>query len=269
MSTKHRPSVLTRVADLGYQARQLLVVFGASARLFARLLVLLLHSVGQFKPLVKQIFILGNRSLSIIILCGLFVGLVLALQLYNILQQFDASDMSGMIVAFALLRELGPALTAILYAGRAGTSLTAEIGLMKSNDELTAMELMAVDPVKDVLAPRFWAGVISVPLLTAIFSAVGIVGAYLICVPMIGLDAGPFWSLMQNNIDVFNDIGNCLLKSLVFGMAVTFIALWQGFNCTPTPEGVSSATTHTVVVASFTTLALDVVLTIFMFLSGK
>lgn len=266
---KAKSSIWTALADLGYQTRQLLAVLGASSRLFVRLMLLLPHSFRELRPLVKQVFILGNRSLSIIFLCGLFVGLVLALQLYNILQQFDASDMSGMIVAFALLRELGPALTAILYAGRAGTSLTAEIGLMKSNDELTAMELMAVDPVRNVLAPRFWAGVISVPLLTAIFCAIGIIGAYLICVPMIGLDAGPFWSLMQNNLDVFHDIGNCLLKSLIFGMAVTFIALWQGFNCTPTPEGVSSATTRTVVVASFTTLALDVILTIFMFLSGQ
>lgn len=261
-------SCLRFVSDLGFKTREVLEVLGTSSRLLLRLMLLLGSSVKQFRALLKQIFILGNRSLSIILLCGLFVGLVLALQLYNILQQFDASDMSGMIVAFALLRELAPALTAILFAGRAGTSLTAEIGLMKSNDELTAMELMAVDPVRDVLAPRFWAGVISLPLLTAIFSAVGIIGAYLICVPMIGLDEGSFWSLMQNNIDIFHDIGNCLLKSLIFGMAVTFIALWQGFSCLPTPEGVSSATTRTVVVASFTTLALDVVLTIFMFLSG-
>lgn len=268
MSDKKNASPWLSPGELGYRVRQLLDVFGTSTRLLLRLLVLLGSMFSQFRALEKQLFILGNRSLSIIVLCGLFVGFVLALQMYNILQQFGAADVVGMITGFALLRELGPALTAILFAGRAGTSLTAEIGLMKSNDELTAMEMMAVDPVRDVLAPRFWAGVIAVPLLSAIFIAIGIIGAYLVCVPMIGLDGGSFWSLMQNSIDIFHDIGNGLLKSLIFGVAVTFIALWQGFNCQPTPEGVSRATTRTVVVASFTTLALDVVLTIFMFMAS-
>lgn len=249
--------------ELGFRVRGFFTEFGASIRLLLKLLVTLCN----FRPLVKQLYVLGNRSLSIIVLCGLFVGFVLALQMNNIIERFGAGNMVGMVTAFAMLRELGPALTAILFAGRAGTSLTAEIGLMKSNDELTAMEMMAVDPVREILAPRFWGGVISLPLLTAIFVSIGIIGAYLVCVPLIGLDGSVFWSMMQNNIDVFHDVGNGLLKSLVFGVAVTFVALWQGFTCIPTPEGVSRATTRTVVVASFATLALNVVLTIFMFMS--
>lgn len=264
MSKKNRQSsVWFSPTELGFKARQFLAEFGASSRLLLRLF----FSLGQWRAFIKQVFVLGNRSLSIITLCGLFVGFVMALQMYNIMQRFGASNVVGMVTAFALLRELGPALTAILFAGRAGTSLTAEIGLMKSNDELTAMEMMAVDPVREVLAPRFWGGVVAVPLLAAIFIAIGIIGAYFVAVPLIGLDGGTFWSLMQNNIDVFHDIGNGLLKSFIFGIAVTFIALWQGFMAQPTPEGVSRATTRTVVVASFTTLALDVVLTIFMFMS--
>lgn len=250
-------------SELGFRTRGFLSNFGASVRLLLRLFA----TASALKPLVKQIFILGNRSLSIVTLCGLFVGFVLALQMYNIIQMYGAENMVGMATSFALLRELGPALTAILFAGRAGTSLTAEIGLMKSNDELTAMEMMAVDPVKEVLAPRFWGGIIALPLLTAIFVAIGVIGAYLVCVPLIGLDGSMFWSLMQNSIDVFHDVGNSLLKALVFGVAVTFVALWQGYTSLPTPEGVSRATTRTVVVASFATLALNVVLTIFMFMS--
>lgn len=268
MSDRRKASPWLSPSELGFRVRQLLEVLGASARLLLRLLAMVGTVVAHFRSFAKQLFVLGNKSLSIIGLCGLFVGFVLALQMYNILQRFGAADMNGMVIGFALLRELSPALTAILFAGRAGTSLTAEIGLMKSNDELTAMEMMAVDPVRDVLAPRFWGGVVAVPLLTAIFSAIGILGAYFVCVPTIGLDGGAFWSLMQSNIDVFHDVGNSLLKGLIFGVAVTFIALWQGFNCQPTPEGVSSATTRTVVVASFTTLALDVVLTIFMFMAS-
>lgn len=263
MSGKKKASPWLNPSELGFYVRQFLTVMGAATRLMGRLL----SSLCPVKPLLQQLFVLGNRSLSIITLCGLFVGFVLALQMYKILQQFGSANVVGMVTAYAMLRELGPVLTAILFAGRAGTSLTAEIGLMKSNEELTAMEMMAVDPVRDVLAPRFWAGVIAVPFLSAIFIAIGIIGAYLVCVPMIGLDGGSFWSLMQNNIDLFHDIGNGLLKALIFGVAVTFIALWQGFNCQPTPEGVSRATTRTVVVASFTTLALDVVLTIFMFMA--
>ncbi|MGL4667462.1 MAG: ABC transporter permease, partial [Saezia sp.] len=190
-------------SELGFRVREFFAGFGTSIRLLLRVII----TPCAFRPLVKQLYVLGNRSLSIIVLCGLFVGFVLALQMYNIIERFGAGNMVGMVTAFAMLRELGPALTAILYAGRAGTSLTAEIGLMKSNDELTAMEMMAVDPVREVLAPRFWAGVIAVPLLTAIFISIGIIGAYLVCVPLIGMDGSVFWSLMQNSIDVFHDVG--------------------------------------------------------------
>lgn len=250
-------------AEIGFEVRSFLTTLGASIRLLLKLFI----TGCSFRALVKQLYVLGNRSLSIIVLCGLFVGFVLALQMYNIIERFGAGNMVGMVTAFAMLRELGPALTAILFAGRAGTSLTAEIGLMKSNEELTAMEMMAVDPVREVLAPRFWGGIIAMPLLMGIFVSVGIIGAYLVCVPLLGLGGSEFWSMMQNSIDVFHDVGNGVLKSLCFGVAVTFVALWQGFTCQATPEGVSKATTRTVVVASFATLALNVVLTIFMFMS--
>jgi phospholipid/cholesterol/gamma-HCH transport system permease protein len=193
------------------------------------------------------------------------VGFVLSLQGYYILQRYGSSEALGLMVDLSLVRELGPVVAALLFAGRAGTSLTAEIGLMKAGEQLAAMEMMAVDPVRRVLAPRFWAGVVVMPVLAAVFSAVGIVGAWLVGVALIGVDPGAFWSQMQNGVDVWADVGNGLLKSLVFGVAVTFIALLQGYECRPTPEGVSRATTRTVVIASLTVLGLDFVLTAMMF----
>ena len=178
---------------------------------------------------------------------------------------YGATESLGLIVNLALVRELGPVVTGLLFAGRAGTSLTAEIGLMKAGEQLAAMEMMAVDPVKRVLAPRFWGGVIAMPFLAAVFSAVGIIGGWLVAVPLIGIDAGSFWSQMQGGVDVWADVGNGVIKSLVFGFTVTFIALLQGYNCKPTPEGVSAATTRTVVMASLATLGLDFVLTAMMF----
>jgi phospholipid/cholesterol/gamma-HCH transport system permease protein len=168
-------------------------------------------------------------------------------------------------VALSLVRELGPVVTALLFAGRAGTSLTAEIGLMRAGEQLTAMEMMAVDPMRVVLAPRFWAGVIAMPVLAALFSAVGIIGGYIVGVLMIGIDAGAFWSQMQSGVDVWRDVGNGVIKSVVFGIAVTFIALYQGYEAKPTPEGVSRATTRTVVFASLAVLGLDFLLTALMF----
>ncbi len=214
---------------------------------------------------VDQIFFVGNRSLSIIAVSGLFVGFVLALQGYYTLQRYGSAEAVGLLVALSLVRELGPVVTALLFAGRAGTSLTAEIGLMKAGEQLAAMEMMAVDPVLRVLSPRFWAGLIAMPLLAAVFSAVGILGGWVVAVPLIGIDAGSFWSQMQGGVDVFADIGNGVIKSVVFGVTVTFVALLQGFACKPTPEGVSRATTRTVVMASLAVLALDFVLTAMMF----
>ena len=175
------------------------------------------------------------------------------------------ADALGLMVTLSLIRELGPVVTALLFAGRAGTSLTAEIGLMKAGEQISVMEMMAVDPIDRVLAPRFWAGVITMPLLGAVFSAMGIIGGWVVGVLMIGVDGGSFWSQIQGGVDVWADVGNSLIKSLVFGIAVTFIALQQGFEASPTPEGVSRATTRTVVMASLTVLGLDFILTAMMF----
>jgi phospholipid/cholesterol/gamma-HCH transport system permease protein len=190
---------------------------------------------------------------------------VLGLQGYYTLQRYGSSEALGLLVALSLVRELGPVVTALLFAGRAGTSLTAGIGLMKAGEQLSAMELMAVDPVQRILAPRFWAGVITLPLLAALFSAVGILGGWVVGVLMIGVDSGAFWSQMQGGVDVWRDVGNGVVKSVVFGFTVSFVALLQGYAAQPTPEGVSRATTRTVVVASLAVLALDFLLTATMF----
>jgi phospholipid/cholesterol/gamma-HCH transport system permease protein len=212
-----------------------------------------------------QIHFLGNYSLAIIAVSGLFVGFVLALQGYYTLQRYGSAEALGLLVALSLVRELGPVVSALLFAGRAGTSLTAEIGLMKAGEQLSAMEMMAVDPVQRILAPRFWGGVIAMPLLAAVFSAVGIIGGWLVGVVLIGVDPGAFWGQMQGGVDVWKDLGNGVVKSVVFGLTVTFVALLQGYEAMPTPEGVSRATTRTVVVASLAVLALDFVLTAMMF----
>ncbi len=221
--------------------------------------------VRRPRLVMKQIHFLGNYSLLIIGVSGLFVGFVLGLQGYYTLNRYGSEQALGLLVALSLVRELGPVVTGLLFAGRAGTSLTAEIGLMKAGEQLTAMEMMAVDPLAVVLAPRFWAGAIAMPVLAAIFSAVGILGGYIVGVIMIGVDSGAFWSQMQGGIDVWSDVGNGVIKSVVFGFAVTFIALYQGFGAKPTPEGVSRATTRTVVYASLSVLGLDFLLTALMF----
>jgi phospholipid/cholesterol/gamma-HCH transport system permease protein len=252
-------------ARIGRAVRLRLAAIGFATRLFLRLLALAGVALRRFGLVRDQIHFLGNHSLSIIGVSGLFVGFVLGLQGYYTLQRYGATDALGVLVALSLVRELGPVVSALLFAGRAGTSLTAEIGLMKAGEQLSAMEMMAVDPVRRVLAPRFWAGVIAMPLLAAVFSAVGIIGGWLVGVGLIGLDGGAFWSQMQGGVDVWADVGNGVIKSVVFGFAVTFIALLQGFLAHPTPEGVSRATTRTVVMASLTVLGLDFVLTTMMF----
>lgn len=252
-------------AELGFQVRQLLEAWGYASRLLWRLVRLLGPCLRRFGLVRDQIFFLGNHSLAIIMVSGLFVGFVLALQGYNTLQRYGSSEAVGLLVALSLLRELGPVITALLFAGRAGASLTAEIGLMRAGEQITAMEMMAVDPLQRILAPRFWGGFIAMPLLAAVFSAVGILGGYLVAVQLIGIDGGAFWSQMQGGVDVFSDVGNGVVKSLVFGVAVTFIALLQGYRALPTPEGVSSATTRTVVMASLSVLGLDFILTVMMF----
>ena len=252
-------------ADVGYQARKTLARWGHGARLLLRLVLLLGASLRRFSLVRDQIHFLGNYSLAIITVSGLFVGFVLGLQGYYTLQRYGSSEALGLLVALSLVRELGPVITALLFAGRAGASLTAEIGLMRAGEQITAMEMMAVDPVSRILAPRFWGGVIAMPLLAAVFSAVGIFGGYVVGVLLIGIDAGSFWSQMQGGVDVWKDVGNGFIKSFVFGVAVTFIALLQGFEAQPTPEGVSTATTRTVVIASLSVLGLDFILTVMMF----
>jgi phospholipid/cholesterol/gamma-HCH transport system permease protein len=219
----------------------------------------------RFRLVTDQIHFIGNYSLVIISVSGLFVGFVLGLQGYYTLNKYGSEQALGLLVALSLTRELGPVVTALLFAGRAGTSLTAEIGLMKAGEQLAAMEMMAVNPLQRVLAPRFWAGVIAMPILAAIFSAVGIIGGYIVGVLLIGVDEGAFWSQMQAGVDVWADVANGVIKSLVFGVAVTFIALYQGYEAKPTPEGVARATTRTVVIGSLTVLALDFLLTALMF----
>jgi phospholipid/cholesterol/gamma-HCH transport system permease protein len=238
---------------------------GYATRFFFRLLLEIFPLLRRPRLVTKQIHFLGNYSLVIIAVSGLFVGFVLGLQGYYTLNRYGSEQALGLLVALSLVRELGPVVTALLFAGRAGTSLTAEIGLMRAGEQLTAMEMMAVDPVKVVVAPRLWAGIIAMPVLAAIFSAVGVLGGYVVGVLLIGVDAGAFWSQMQGGVDVWHDVGAGVVKSVVFGVAVTFVALFQGYEAKPTPEGVSRATTKTVVYASLAVLGLDFLLTALMF----
>ena len=252
-------------SDIGFAVRNKLANIGHATRLFWLLIKLFGVSFRRFSLIRDQIHFLGNYSLAIITVSGLFVGFVLGLQGYYTLQRFGASESLGLLVALSLVRELGPVVTALLFAGRAGTALTAEIGLMKRDEVLSYMEMSAIDPIARTLAPRFWGGVIAMPILAAVFSALGILGGYVVGVMMIGIDSGAFWSQMQGGVDVWRDVGNGIVKSLVFGIAVTFIALLQGYEAQPTPEGVSRATTRTVVMGSLTVLGLDFILTALMF----
>ncbi|WP_454736759.1 lipid asymmetry maintenance ABC transporter permease subunit MlaE [Cupriavidus necator] len=247
-------AVRRNVSGVGHATHMFLTLLGLSPALLRR-----------FRLVTDQVFFVGNLSLVIIAVSGLFVGFVLGLQGYYTLNRYGSEQALGLLVALSLVRELGPVVTALLFAGRAGTSLTAEIGLMKAGEQLTAMEMMAVNPLQRVIAPRFWAGVIAMPVLAAIFSAVGILGGYVVGVQLIGVDAGAFWSQMQGGVDVRADVLNGVIKSFIFGIAVTFIALYQGFEAKPTPEGVSRATTRTVVIASLAVLGLDFLLTALMF----
>ena len=253
------------LARIGWSTRVWLADIGHAARLFVRLLSFAPDCVRRCGLVRDQMHFLGNYSLAIISVSGLFVGFVLGLQGYYTLQRYGSASALGLLVALSLVRELGPVVSALLFAGRAGTSLTAEIGLMKAGEQLSAMEMMAIDPVRRILAPRFWGGVLVMPILAAVFSAVGILGGWVVGVLMIGVDSGSFWGQMQSGVDVWQDVGNGVIKSLVFGITVSFVALRQGFEAQPTPEGVARATTRTVVMASLSVLALDFVLTALMF----
>jgi phospholipid/cholesterol/gamma-HCH transport system permease protein len=239
---------------LGYVARFSLAVVLETPAAFARLSLTL-----------REIYFAGVLSLVIILVSGLFVGMVLALQGYDVLQRYGAAESLGVLVALSLVRELGPVVAGLLFASRAGSAITAEIGLMKATEQLSAMEMMAVDPLARVVAPRFWGGVISMPLLAALFSTLGVFGAYLVGVKLIGIDPGAFWGNMQAGVDFRFDIVNGVIKSIVFGIAVSMIAVFEGYDAKPTAEGVSTATTRTVVESSLAILGLDFVLTVFMF----
>jgi phospholipid/cholesterol/gamma-HCH transport system permease protein len=252
-------------ADVGFATRSKMSDLGYGARLFFRLLISVVPTFRRFGLVWDQLHFLGNYSLAIIAVSGLFVGFVFGLQGYYTLQRYGSSEALGLLVTLSLVRELGPVVTALLFAGRAGTSLTAEIGLMKAGEQISVMEMMAVDPIQRVLAPRFWAGVVAMPLLAAVFSAMGVIGGWVVGVLMIGVDAGSFWSQIQGGVDVWQDVGNGVIKSFVFGLTVTFIAVFQGFEAQATPEGVASATTRTVVTASLAVLGLDFILTAMMF----
>ncbi len=253
------------LSELGYKTRQVIADIGYATRLFLSVIQAFFRLLARPRLITDQIFFIGNKSLIIICVSGLFVGFVLGLQGYYVLVRYGSEQALGILVALALTRELGPVVTALLFAGRAGTSLTAEIGLMKAGEQLTAMEMMAVNPVKRILAPRFWGGVISMPILSILFNTAGIIGGYIVGVCLIGVDDGAFWAQMQAGVDIFNDIGNGIVKSLVFGFAVTFMALYQGYEARPTPEGVSGATTRTVVLSSLLILWLDFIMTALMF----
>lgn len=257
--------MIGKIATLGFKTRELIANIGYAFRMFWSLTIALFRILRRPRLITDQIHFIGNHSVLLISVAGLFVGFVLGLQGYYILNKYGSEQALGTLVALALLRELGPVITALLYAGRAGTSLTAEIGLMKAGEQLSAMDMMAVNPLHRVLAPRFWAGIISMPILAALFSAVGIFGGYIVGVLLIGVDNGAFWSQMQSNVDIWMDVGNGIIKSIVFGFAVTFLALFQGYEARPTPEGVSIATTRTVVYSSLLVLWLDFLMTALMF----
>jgi len=247
--------------DLYYTFIEFLRTFGALQLFFLRLLANTPSIfVRRFRLVVHQVYNAGALSLVIIMVCGLFVGGVLGLQGYSNLARFNAEDSVGAVAAMSLLKELGPVITALLFSGRAGTALASEIGLMKATDQLSAMEMMAISPLRRVLVPRFIGGVIAMPLLAAVFTAVGLFGAHVVGVSMLGIDAGAFWSQMQNIVDPA-DVNEGIIKSVVFGIVASLLAVWEGYNAIPTAEGVGRATTRTVVITAISILILDFMIT--------
>jgi phospholipid/cholesterol/gamma-HCH transport system permease protein len=257
--------ILAGVRALGRRVDDGIWRLGFAARFLVMILAYSGTALRRFGLTVRQIYFAGVLSLIIILVSGLFVGMVLGLQGYDTLQRYGSEESLGVLVALSLVRELGPVVAGLLFASRAGSAITAEIGLMKATEQLSAMEMMAVNPIARVVAPRFWAGVISMPLLAAMFSAMGVFGGYLVGVVLIGVDEGSFWSQMQSSVDVREDVLNGVIKSFVFGVAIALIAVFEGYDAEPTAEGVSGATTRTVVISSLAILGLDFILTAFMF----
>jgi phospholipid/cholesterol/gamma-HCH transport system permease protein len=256
--------MLNVMREVGQSGVSFLQGLGRAGQFLFHTLVRKPYLRKSFPWIIGQIYGLGCLSLLIIVASALFIGMVVGLQGFNTLNKFGATAQLGQLVALTVVRELGPVVSALLFAGRAGSALTAEIGLMKTTEQLISMEMMGVDPLWRVIAPRFWAGVISLPLLSIIFSAVAIFGGYLVGVLLLGLDAGTFWNHMQAAVDFRTDVLGGIIKSLVFGFVVTWIAVFQGYDTVPTSEGISRATTRTVVYASLAILGLDFVLTALM-----
>ncbi len=247
--------------DLYYTIFDFVRTFGALQLFFLRLLMYTPAVLSRrFGLVIGQVYNAGALSLVIIIICGLFVGAVLGLQGFSNLSRFNAEDSVGAVAALALVKELGPVITALLFAGRAGTALSSEIGLMKATDQLSAMEMMAVNPIRRVVVPRFLGGVVAMPLLAAVFSMVGLLGAHMVCVPLLGVDVGSFWQQMQQSVEVA-DINEGIIKSFVFGVAASLLAVWEGYNAIPTAEGVGRATTRTVVLTAIVVLIFDFMIT--------
>ncbi len=258
-------ALIRGVRQLGAGTISAIARIGFATRFFGAVLTHSPQALWRFSLTIREIYFSGVLSLVIILVSGMFVGMVLALQGFDALSKYGAGDSLGVFVALSLARELGPVVAGLLFASRAGSAITAEIGLMKTTDQLAAMEMMAVDPLARIVAPRFWAGVISMPLLAALFSVMGVFGAYVVGVRLIGADSGAFWGNMRAAIGFFPDVTNGIIKSFVFGIAVSLIAVFEGYNAQPTAEGVAKATTRTVVLGSLAILALDFVLTVFMF----
>ena len=256
---------IINVRNVGHHTVDSILRLGYATRFIALTLLNSGNSFLRVRLIIRELYFTGVLSMIIILISGLFVGMVLGYQGYQTLNTYGSESALGVLVALSLLRELGPVITALLFASRAGSAVTAEIGLMKATEQLRAMEMMAVDPIARVVAPRFWAGVISTPLLTAMFTAMGIYGGYLVGVVLLGVDEGSFWSQMQNSVDFREDIVNGLLKSLAFGFAISWIAVFEGYDAPPTAEGGSGATTRTVVTSALTILFLDYILTSLMF----
>lgn len=253
------------IRQLGDGALNAVMRVGFATRFFVAVITHSPQAFLRFGLTIREIYFSGVLSLVIILVSGMFVGMVLALQGFDALAKYGAGDSLGVFVALSLTRELGPVVSGLLFASRAGSAITAEIGLMKTTDQLAAMEMMAVDPLARIVAPRFWGGVLSMPLLAALFTVMGVFGAYVVGVRLIGADSGTFWGNMRAGIDFWPDVTNGVIKSLVFGSAVSLIAVFEGYTAKPTAEGVATATTRTVVVGSLAILALDFVLTVFMF----
>ncbi|WP_277960880.1 lipid asymmetry maintenance ABC transporter permease subunit MlaE [Pseudomonas sp. RIT-To-2] len=260
-----KKSLLERIRLFGRAAIDMVAVLGRSGLFLLHALVGRRGIGGGFQLLVKQLYSVGVMSLLIIVVSGMFIGMVLALQGFSILTKYGSEQAVGQMVALTLLRELGPVVTALLFAGRAGSALTAEIGNMKSTEQLSSLEMIGVDPLKYIAAPRLWAGFISLPILAIIFSVVGIWGGSWVAIDWLGVYDGSFWANMQNSVSFTDDVVNGVIKSVVFAFVVTWIAVFQGYDCEPTSEGISRATTKTVVYASLAILGLDFILTALMF----